>query len=142
MSGKFYSVTELKLLAEENKATDLIIDGISIEDTENITWKSICYFTCYCGLIHNKTIKGIKYNKSKLFCKKCTVNYANKKHKKTCLEKYGVESPFQSQEFKNKGRDTCLEKYGSYNAMHSKILFDKCQKSAFKKKNIHLKLEI
>ena len=36
MSGKFYSVTELKLLAEENKATDLIIDGIAVSITKNM----------------------------------------------------------------------------------------------------------
>ena len=133
MSGKFYSVTKLKLLAEENKATDLIIDGISIEDTENITYKSICYFTCNCGSNHNKTIKAIKHNKSKLLCKKCTQNFAKEKYKKTCLEKYGVESPFQSQEVKEKIQVTFINKYGVEHCSQSQEIKDKIKNTCIEK---------
>lgn len=133
MSGKFYSVTELKLLAEKNRATDLIIDGISIEDTENITYKSICYFTCNCGSTHNKTIKSIKQNKSKLLCKKCTQNFAKEKYKKTCLEKYGVENAFQSKEIKEKIQSTFINKYGVGHCSQSQEIKDKIKKTCIEK---------
>ncbi len=34
------------------------------------------------------------------------------KHRKTCLEKYGVECALQAEEIKEKSKKTCLEKYG------------------------------
>lgn len=40
-------------------------------------------------------------------------NYNNReKCKETCLEKYGVEHPFQTEEVREKAKLTCLEKYG------------------------------
>jgi len=36
----------------------------------------------------------------------------NKKSKKTCLEKYGVEYTFQNEEIKKKGKQTKLKRYG------------------------------
>lgn len=38
--------------------------------------------------------------------------HKNIKTKVTCMEKYGVENIFQSEEFKEKHRQTCLERYG------------------------------
>ena len=37
---------------------------------------------------------------------------ANKKRKQTCLDKYGYECAFQSDEIKNKFKQNCLKKYG------------------------------
>ena len=35
-----------------------------------------------------------------------------KKHQETCIKRYGVKNPFQSEEIKQKIKDTCLQKYG------------------------------
>lgn len=42
---------------------------------------------------------------------------SNEKRINTNLEKYGVENPFQSSEFKEKSKITCLEKYGFQHPM-------------------------
>ena len=79
---------------------------------------------CYCGNI-NKFIAITKgYN---LYCsKKCKGNsIANQKNiKQTCLKKYGVENPFQSEKIKEKSRRTKKEKYGDPN-FSNKIKYKK-----------------
>ena len=64
-----------------------------------------------CGdekyVIYNSYIKN--YKKYNLYtCLKC----CSLKRKKTCFEKYGVDSFSKTEECKEKTRETCLEKYG------------------------------
>ena len=43
-----------------------------------------------------------------------STSYNNKeKYRKTCLDRYGVENPMQSQDIKKKSMETCLERYGN-----------------------------
>ena len=55
------------------------------------------------------------------------------KSRHTCLEKYGVEHVSQVESFKDKSKRTCLVKYGAENPMQNKEVFNKQQKSVFKK---------
>jgi hypothetical protein len=66
------------------------------------------------------------------YCKKCTANIRNKKYKATCLEKYGVDNPFQSQEFKDKYKATCLKKFGVDNPFQSQEFKDKYKATCLK----------
>ena len=50
-----------------------------------------------------------------ILCAKC-------KSKQTCLEKYGVEYSFQSENNKSKSKETCLNNYGVENASKSEII--------------------
>lgn len=43
------------------------------------------------------------------------MDYKTEMTKKSCVEKYGVENPFQLEEFKEKGKATMLELYGDTN---------------------------
>ena len=45
---------------------------------------------------------------------------SNEKRKRTCMERYGIENPFQSEEFKEKMRQTWFKKYGVKNPAQSK----------------------
>lgn len=45
---------------------------------------------------------------SEYYCGKCNII----KRKKTCLDKYGVENPMQSESVRNKLKDTLIETYG------------------------------
>ena len=47
------------------------------------------------------------------------------KMRKTCIEKYGVDSYFKSDEFKNKAKKTFIEKYGVDSASKLKAVIDK-----------------
>jgi len=70
-------------------------------------------------LVCGKRCRFISSSKGYLhFCSKQCMYSSDmraEKMKQTCLEKYGVENPFQSDEFKNKYKQTCLEKYGCGN---------------------------
>ena len=69
--------------------------------------------------------------------KKCKETWANKeeqeiesiinKRKSTCLEKYGVDSPFHVEETKQKIKNTMLERYGVENASNVKEFCEKRQ---------------
>ena len=71
-----------------------------------------------------------KNNKDGLgfWCKKCANEIKQEKRKQTCLEKYGVESPMQSEEIKEKIKQTCLEKYGVENPYKLDKFKEKCKK--------------
>jgi CRISPR/Cas system type I-B associated protein Csh2 (Cas7 group RAMP superfamily) len=56
------------------------------------------------------------------------------KYKATCLEKYGVESFLQTEQFKQKSKDTCLEKYDVEYAIQNAEIMEKCSKNAYKLK--------
>jgi hypothetical protein len=92
------------------KSGDIInvpIDKLIKKSKQNIT--AICDV---CG--YKKNMKFADYNKitkngnEKYFCRKCKFI----KTKKTNLEKYGVENPFQNENIKEKIKNTNLKKYG------------------------------
>jgi hypothetical protein len=60
---------------------------------------------------------GKLYKNRNFGCIECSKNISKQKFKSTCLEKYGVSTPFQSYEVKDKIKKTCLEKYGVENPM-------------------------
>lgn len=61
----------------------------------NLKFPFICH-NCRCKIAGNK-------------------ESTKQKRKLTCLEKFGVENPFQSEEKKEKIKQTCLERYGYEN---------------------------
>jgi hypothetical protein len=73
-----------------------------------------------CGVEKNikyqTYIKNTKNLTEEYYCKKCN----NIKNKKTNLERYGVESPIQNKEIKEKIKKTNLERYGVENPSQNK----------------------
>lgn len=65
-----------------------------------------------CG--NNTRFKSLSRGYFKYCSNLCSNNSkeTRDKVKNTCLEKYGVENPFQSTEIKEKSKRTSLEKYG------------------------------
>jgi hypothetical protein len=86
-----------------------------------------------CGLV--KMIPYKDYNKTTIcnsenyYCKKCSFI----RRKQTNLEKYGVENPFQSEDFKNKIKQTNLEKYGVEYASQSNEIKTKTKQTNLEK---------
>ena len=68
---------------------------------------------------------GKLYKNRNFGCIECSKNISKQKFKSTCLEKYGVSTPFQSYDVKDKIKKTCLEKYGVENPMQSKDVREK-----------------
>ena len=89
-------------------------------------------FVCSCGNIDIKTFRLI-YESTGAFCGDCTKNIKQSKMKSTCLDKYGVENPFQSEEAKNKSKQTCLEKYGVENPRQSEEAKNKSKQTCLEK---------
>lgn len=84
--------------------------------TNNLTKSPVCK-TC------DKKVRFISYQKGySTYCSsKCAKNDNDnkEKYKQTCLEKYGVENPFQALEVKNKIKNVVKEKYGVDNISQS-----------------------
>lgn len=94
-------------------------DGcIIIEPTsDKLHAHSRIYFKCHCGVENDKKFQNIV--KQLALCKLHTKQSQKNKTKITSLERYGVESPNQSQEVKDKSKKTCLENYGVENPSQS-----------------------
>lgn len=97
---------------------------------EDLPLKSNVEITALCDYCktNTKKMRYADYNKNinythKYACKDCT----SKKVKETSLAKYGVESYFITDEFKEKRICTYIKKYGAINAFNSPIIKEKIQ---------------
>lgn len=73
-------------------------------------------FECSCGTIFSKSF-GCLENYGGGFCKECTKINTRMKIAKTCNERYGYDSPLQSEEVREKINQTNIERYGSIHCM-------------------------
>ena len=71
---------------------------------------------CECGKPYQMILSSIRQDKK---CAECKL----RKYKETCMERYGVENTFQSEEIKRNIKETCLEKYGETHHMKNKEVF-------------------
>ena len=78
-----------------------------------------------------KTLRALLDNNG--YCKLCiqeknnserskTLHISNKKQKETCMKKYGVNSFFETDIFKNKAKETWTSKYGCDNPIKSTLI--------------------
>ena len=78
-------------------------------------------------------------------CKECAAKTVSKRAQETCLRKYGVNTPFKSEEVKDKIKKTNLEKYGAENVLSSKVVQEKIKKTNLERygvENVSLSKEI
>jgi len=122
------SITILNEL-NSNITRDSRLDGICISEN--------------CNNLFNKSFRSLINTNG--YCKDCIKkrvskqkieNVENMKNKviQTCMEKYGVSSFFESQEFKNKSKKTWMDKYGVDNPIKSNFIIEK-RKKLFMKNN-------
>ena len=111
--------------------------------------KLYCYFykidkTPLCPVCGNK-LKFYSFKKGyQTFCStKCLANseYRHNKFRQTCLEKYGVENPSQSQEIRNKVKQTNLEKYGVEYPAQSQEFQNKMKQTCLEKYGVEYPLQ-
>jgi len=89
------------------KANNIIL----IDNIININKDTIINAKCLeCNNIVEKKFRLII--NSGCYCKKCTSKNREDKRKQTCLNKYGVENPFQNNQIKEKIKETNIIKYG------------------------------
>lgn len=75
------------------------------------------------GFASEEIREKIKLTKEKRYADKQYNN--NEQRKQTCLERYGSEYYFKSEQFKQQYKNVCLEKYGVDNASKSEIIKQK-----------------
>lgn len=73
---------------------------------------------CVCGKEYTATLPDIERGRLCVGCKK-------DRTKETNLQKYGVENPFQSEEFKEKSKMTNIERYGVDHPLKNKDILQK-----------------
>ena len=138
----------VKYVYEINFLKKILYDdsAILIGNYDNLNSKTKISYNCKCGNEYKKSFNAIYMSGG--YCKDCMNKVRLEKIKKTNLEKYGVENPFQSkeiikkikatnkekygvesplqsQEIKNKVKQTCIYKYGVENISQSNIIKDK-----------------
>ena len=125
------------LLLEVCDRDKCIIDFDKIEKyNRNIKFNLICN----CGIEYSKTFR-LLYDIG-AFCKKCTENTRQEKIKQTCIEKYGVEYPQQSQEVRDKSKQTCFNNYGVENPSQSQEVRDKFKQTCFNNYGVESPLQL
>jgi hypothetical protein len=67
----------------------------------------------------------------------CSSKCASGKNKKTCLDKYGVDSFTKTDEYKEKFEATCLEKFGTKNPLLSEDVKDKIKTTMFERYGVY-----
>jgi hypothetical protein len=111
-----------------NKVGDMII--IDIKHLTNGSKAIIDIYCDYCGVElkvpykrYNLSTKNI--NKYSCSNKECS----NQKIREVCQHKYGVDNPFQSEDFKKKSKETLMIKYGAEHPMYIEEIKDKLKKT-------------
>jgi G:T-mismatch repair DNA endonuclease (very short patch repair protein)/predicted nucleic acid-binding Zn ribbon protein len=113
---------------------------------EELTWSEKLYW-CYHNInahptcpICGKQLKYYSFQRGyhKYCSNKCEHNDPKKKSKtkQTCLERYGVENPFQSKVVQDKYKQTCLDKYNVVNPMKSIGIQDRYKQTCLDKYNV------
>ncbi len=115
----------LDKIVNDNNAT---LKGVYAKLTKN----THIQFICKCGNEYKKKLVQI-INVSGAYCKKCTMNNRLEKTKQTNLQKYGVENPFQLEEFKNKSKEAMMEKYGVTAPLQSDKIKEKIKQTNLQK---------
>jgi hypothetical protein len=107
-------------------------NAILIKEPIKITRLGIIEFICKCGESYKKNTYNIMMI-SGAFCKKCTVNHANTKSKRTFLIKYGVEHVLQNKIIKEKAKLTFIKKYGVEHPLQSEELKQKSKNTTLER---------
>ena len=123
-----YNLELLTTFCNDNHIT--LLNNYSEEVVNRKTRINGKCLTQHCINIFDKTFRQLYQING--YCKECSMNIKTNKFKVTCLEKYGVENSFQSQEVKDKIKKTCLEKYGVENSFQSQEVIDKIKKTCLK----------
>lgn len=111
----------------------LIVSVRELQNTSPIKIRVLCDY-CLSKNIKNEILKryDVALNdeiiNKKHSCLKCRYD----KVKETCIDKYGVEYAWQSENTKEKSRKTNLEKYGVENVMHNEEIKTKLSKVRLK----------
>jgi hypothetical protein len=94
---------------------ETIIEGKCINGCINIFKKTFRYLKNYGG-----------------YCDICTISNKKIKSKNTCLQKYGVENPFENEEIKEKIKVTNVKRYGFENPFENEIVKNKSKQTCLK----------
>lgn len=126
---KKYDFESLQNYCNENSVI-LLEDYTCKYVTRNIIIKGKCVYE-NCNNEFEKIFRQLE--KTGAYCNVCKNIIKLKKTKKSCLEKYGVENPFQNKEVKDKYKKTCLEKYGVEHTFQSELVKNKIKSVCLEK---------
>lgn len=124
-----YTFQKLKDFCKENKIT------LDNSDYSKIYIFSIIKGKCKNNICENSFCKSFRalINQGGAYCPKCTKENTKEKTKKTFLDNYGVENPFQNKEIQNKIKQTNFKKYGVENPSQNNKICEKRKQTYFEK---------
>ncbi len=132
-----YNYEFLQKYCEENNIT--LLKDYSNEKVNRDTKIEAKCVTESCDEFVNKNFRY--YIDHGVYCKICSVSIIKNKIKKTCLEKYGVDTPLQSEIVKEKIKQTFLDKYGVEHPSKIDEVKEKSKKTCLKKYGVEYTLQ-
>ena len=124
---KIYNYEVLKKICKDNSII-LSKDYSNEKINRDAIIEGNCRFNG-CNEKFQKRFRSIIEYDGGCYCKFHTKENRKVKVKKTCLERFGVENPLQSEIVKAKSKETCLKKYGVEYSLQSQIVREKSKKT-------------
>ena len=132
---KFNRATLLEFIADNGVVMDLIPNECN-RDTK-VSGQCV---TENCNSHFEKPVRSL-FDQGGPYCKNCTKKNREVKFRKTCVEKYGVENPLQSEEIRQKMKETCVEKYGVENPFQSEEIKQKIRDTNVRNHGVEIPLQ-
>ena len=126
-----YNLELLTMFCNDNHIT--LLNNYSGEVVNRKTQINGKCLTQHCINIFDKTFRQLYQING--YCKECSMNIKTNKFKVTCLEKYGVENSFQSQEVIDKIKKTCLKNYGVEHPQQNPEIAERTSKTSYSRKD-------
>lgn len=95
------------------------------KQNHSVTKRTIVYECDHCGICNTCSYMKEYAAKEAFFCDRyCAAksSYRRDKTRRTCLERYGVEHPFNEGPLRDKQRQTMVKLYGGTNVLNSPVL--------------------
>jgi hypothetical protein len=136
---KIYNYEVLKKICKDNSII-LSKDYNNEKITRDAIIEGNCSFNG-CNEKFQKRFRSIIEYDGGCYCKFHTKENSKVKVKKTCLERFGVETPLQSEIIKEKIKKTMVENYGVENPLQSEIVKAKSKETCLKKYGVEYSLQ-
>ena len=117
--------------------------NLKLKDEANITRESRLIGDCITENYDGKIDCSLRriHQGGALICHVCVITIRNVVTKQTCIARYGVDSPSQSAEVKEKMKQTCLKRYGVENAFQSEEKKEKSRQTCLTKHGVEYPMQ-
>ena len=129
MPRRKYDIEYLNVFVLENK-----ISLTKDYSKDNVTSSTVIYAKCInCDKsMVEKSFYKLVTNKN-FGCTSCLKDISRERYKKTCIERFGCENPFQNYDIKEKKKKTNIQRFGCEHALQNAEVREKAKQTNLEK---------